>query len=186
MTKCTYKDVVPYSTVERPFPVHSRLCGWSPSSEPSRAVLLLDVMYTTDPHHRSRFPTLWAAPFHLFLHGAHALFVCCHPSLPETTSLELPRLVEPYRLTVIYTRENSKEVHSGKVLLFWCALYTRTHSQTLLQCHTLSQKSDFWWRSHSLKTSPLYTFPPTSTAVLRGCVRIWLTKKFAYVHTFWV
>ena len=117
---------------------------------------------------------------------AHALFVCCHPSLPETTSLELPRLVEPYRLTVIYTRENSKEVHSGKVLLFWCALYTRTHSQTLLQCHTLSQKSDFWWRSHSLKTSPLYTFPPTSTAVLRGCVRIWLTKKFAYVHTFWV
>ena len=140
MTKCTYKDVVPYSTVERPFPVHSRLCGWSPSSEPSRAVLLLDVMYTTDPHHRSRFPTLWAAPFHLFLHGAHALFVCCHPSLPETTSLELPRLVEPYRLTVIYTRENSKEVHSGKVLLLWCTLYTCTLTEIV---------SDFLWRSHS-------------------------------------
>ena len=55
--------------LERPFPVsvHSCLCGWSyliyfliwkllysTSSEPSRTVIFLDVMYTTDPHHRSK------------------------------------------------------------------------------------------------------------------------------------
>ena len=72
--------------LERPFPVHSRLCGWSyliyfligklsysPSSEPSHTVLLLDVMYTTDPHLRSKsYSPPWAAPFNLFLHD----FLC--------------------------------------------------------------------------------------------------------------
>ena len=42
---------------------------YSPSSQPSCTVLLLDVMYTTDPHHRSKsYSPPWAAPFHLFLH----------------------------------------------------------------------------------------------------------------------
>ena len=63
--------------------VHSRLDGWSyliyfligklsyiPSSEPSRTVHFPDVMYTTDPHHRSKsYSPPCAAPFNLFLHG---------------------------------------------------------------------------------------------------------------------
>ena len=76
--------------LERPFPVQSRLCGWSyliyfligklsysPRSEPSRTVLFFDVMYTTDPHHRSTVNHIHppcAAPINLFLHGAD-LFV---------------------------------------------------------------------------------------------------------------
>ena len=44
--------------------------SYTPCSEPSRTVLLLDVMYTTDPHHRSEsYSPPWAAPFHVFLHG---------------------------------------------------------------------------------------------------------------------
>ena len=58
------RDGLNIEYLERPFPVHSCLCGWScliyfligklsysPSSEPSRTVFFLDVMYTTDPHH---------------------------------------------------------------------------------------------------------------------------------------
>ena len=39
----------------------------SPSSKPSRIVLLLDVMYATDPHHRSKSYSPPRAA-HLFLH----------------------------------------------------------------------------------------------------------------------
>ena len=38
--------------------------SYSPSSEPSRIVLFLDVMYSTDPHQRRKsFSAPWAAPF---------------------------------------------------------------------------------------------------------------------------
>ena len=47
-----------------------RKLSYSPSSKPSRTVLFLDVMYTTDPHHRSKsYSPPCAAPFNLFLHG---------------------------------------------------------------------------------------------------------------------
>ena len=68
----------------------SQLCQnkYSPSSEPSRRtfLLLLDAMYTTDPHHRSKsYSTPWAAPFHFFLHDRSYLLFLKFDLFPYTT-----------------------------------------------------------------------------------------------------
>ena len=66
--------------------------SYSLSSEPGRTVLLLDVMYTTDPHHSSKsYSPPWAAPFHLFLLGWQYVvlltFYQCF-SAPHRTGME--------------------------------------------------------------------------------------------------
>ena len=48
--------------------------SYTPCSEPSRSVLLLDVIYTTDFHHQSTSNSPpWANPFNLFLHGVNTV-----------------------------------------------------------------------------------------------------------------
>ena len=145
------------------FHVHSRLCGWSyliyfvignlsysPSSELSHTVLFLDVLYTTDPHHRSKsYSTPCAAPFNLFLHGTNT-GVKSRVTRPDWQKIRSPHLLAFKSHNLVPLRSAGTSYHVGlrqtlhkSADLGWLTIrQQKKHHQ--IQFHQRPNRK--WWR----------------------------------------